>query len=152
MFGCSTGHADLPECSFPGCWVVAFQIPNLPDTLSTPYRRVLRSFVLNNAADRPTPEQAFRRLACLCFGPIHVLDGLDDDDSDSVADRRVKSGREMVGDADECDAWLHRRRVELLCRGRWSDEDAVEYELRAVYLGSGDGARVWDDVRAVWGR
>ena len=130
---------------------VAGQIPELPRTLSRPYCDVIRSFVLNNAADRPTPQEAFRRLACVCFGPIPQLDGLRDGDV-SAADARLKAGRELVGDAEDCAAWLHRRRVELLCGGGRSDEDAVEFELRVVYLSSSDGGSLFEDVRAVWGR
>ena len=128
---------------------VVDQIPELPLTLSKPYRDVIRSFVLNNAADRPTPQEAFRRLACVCFGPIRLLDGLRDG-NDSSADAGLKAGRELVGNAEDCAAWLHRRRVELLWGDRRSDEDAVEFELRVVYLSSGDGVSVWEDVRAVW--
>ena len=123
-----------------------FQIPELPRTLSTPYIRVIRSFVLNNVADRPTPVQAFRRLACVCFGPVPAPL-----DTDTDSDRSLRTGRDVVHNAADCAAWLWRQRVDLLCHGRRLDEDAVAFELRAVYLCVGDGASVWEEVRAAWG-
>jgi hypothetical protein len=73
------------------------QIPTLPSSLSGAFRRLLQSLVLSEASRRPSVVEAWRRIACLCFGPAIS------DDADAVG-----------WDEPRCSTWLQSARIHML--------------------------------------
>jgi hypothetical protein len=124
-------------------FVHAVQIPALPEALSAPYRRLLQSLVCDDPSRRPTVAQAFRRLACICFGPSSLLS------------------------QSECDEWLLRQRSRAIYQWHTADDSegsdvasgssksrrqlmvCREFELRVQYLSESSKVTLRDDLQWV---